>query len=94
MSLFLCLPHISLGQYCQKNVVKGGGFGKKIYKIGDGHMGRLSIEGEVQTFCILRYYTDFNMKLAKRTFNKRVILKQFVQLLPSMLHKQNINQFQ
>ena len=30
ISLFLCLPSISLGGYCQNNVVKGGRFEKHI----------------------------------------------------------------
>ena len=30
IGLFLCLSHISLGQYSLKNVVKSGGLGKKI----------------------------------------------------------------
>ena len=34
MRLFLCLPPVSLGQYCQRNVVKSGGIRKKIYKGG------------------------------------------------------------
>ena len=29
MGLFLCSPHMSLGRYCQKNVVKGGSLEKK-----------------------------------------------------------------
>lgn len=43
MSLSLCLPHMSLERYCQKNVVKGRGF-QKIYKGGNDHIG-VSIEG-------------------------------------------------
>ena len=29
MSLLLCLFSVSLGRYCQKNLAKSGGFGKK-----------------------------------------------------------------
>ena len=38
MSLFLCLFSILLGQYCQKNPAKSGGFRKNI-KRGDGNIG-------------------------------------------------------
>ena len=48
MGLFLCLSSISLGLYCQKNVVKsnkgwrgaegGGGVGKMISHIGDSKL--------------------------------------------------------
>ena len=44
MSLFLCLPSISLGQNCQNNVVKGGF--EKVYKVGMAISEVLSIEGE------------------------------------------------
>ena len=44
MGLFLCSPHMSLGRYCQKNVVKGGSLEKKQVK-GEMVRGWLSIEG-------------------------------------------------
>ena len=51
MSLLLLLSCTSLGQ-CQKTLAKSEGFRKNI-KRGDGHIGGLSTEGGVQTFCML-----------------------------------------
>ena len=45
MGLFLCSPHMSLGRYCQKNVVKGGSLEKKKQVKGEMVRGWLSIEG-------------------------------------------------
>ena len=49
---FLCLSGISFGQFCWKNLVKSGGFRKKIKK-GNGQKEGLSIERGFQTFCTL-----------------------------------------
>ena len=46
MRLFLCLSHILFGRYCQKNVAKSGGLGKKKQRE-DGHIG-----DEVQTYTL------------------------------------------
>ena len=61
ISLFLCLPRISLRRYCKKNVVKGGGYGKII--MGNGYIGGCLKKGDSNLQYTMTLWSDKRVKL-------------------------------